>query len=224
MYFKDRTEAGQKLSKLLEKYRNQDAVVYALPRGGVILGREVSRELNLPLSLIITRKIGHPLQKEYAVCAIAEDGDMVCNESEKTFLQKEWLEKEMQKERREAKRRREIYLGGKKPKSARGKIAIIVDDGVATGLTMELAIREIKHDNPKRIVVAVPVIPADTAEKFKKEIDELIAIDIPSLYIGSVGSYYDVFYQVEDDEVVKILKSGNDGNEVLRLRKQNLRL
>ncbi len=207
MYFKDRADAGKKLSKALEKYRNKDAVIYALPRGGVILGKEISKQLGLPLDLIITRKIGHPFQHEYAICAIAEDGEMICNESEKRLIQKKWLEKEMLNERNEAKRRREIYRGGRKPQSAKGKIAIIVDDGVATGLTMELAVLEIKKDRPKMLIVAVPVIPKDTAEKFKKEIDELVALDIPEDYLGSVGSYYQEFAQVSDSEVVEILKS-----------------
>ena len=206
MYFKDRADAGKKLSKSLEKYRNKDAVVYALPRGGVILGEIIARELNLPLSLVITRKIGHPMQREYAVCVVAEDGHMICNEDEKPSLTDEWLRKQIEIEKLEAKRRREVYLPNHETLSAKDKISIIVDDGIATGLTMELAIRELRHDNPKKIIVAVPVITKDTADKFNKEEVELVALEFSEFHLGSVGAYYENFPQVEDEEVIKILK------------------
>lgn len=209
MYFKDRADAGKKLSKLLEKYRNKEAVIYALPRGGVILGGEIARELSLPLSLVITRKIGHPAQKEYAICVIAEDGHMICNKDEKAFLTEDWLHKQIEQEKQEAKRRREVYLVDQKPLSAKKKIAIIVDDGIATGLTMELAIRELKHDDPKKIIVAVPVITKDISEKFKKEGVELAALEFPEFHLGSVGAYYENFPQVEDAEAIEILKNAS---------------
>lgn len=206
MRFKNRIEAGRKLAKLLKKYKRNDAVVYALPRGGVVLGSEISKELGAPLDLIITRKIGHPFQSEYAICAVAEDGDMICNEDERARVDKKWLENETAKERQEAGRRREAYLKGRELISVQGKTAIIVDDGVATGLTMRLAIQEAKHNNPARIIVAVPVIPADTAKKIKKEVDEFIALEAPVLFFGSIGEYYDEFPQVEDEEVIKFLE------------------
>ncbi len=207
MYFKDRMEAGRKLAEALNKYKNQIAVVYALPRGGVILGEIIAKELGAYLDLVITRKIGHPLSPEYAVCAVAEDGDMICNETEKASLDPKWLERESKKEKKEAIRRRKVYLKGRLPLKTENKIALIVDDGIATGLTMELAIREVKHLNPKKIVVAIPVLPADVAEKIRKEIDELVALDIPTNYAGAVGAYYEEFPQVEDEEVIKILKN-----------------
>lgn len=217
MYFKDRAEAGKKLSKLLEECRGKDAVVYALPRGGVVLGGEIAKELNLPLSLVITRKIGHPVQREYAVCVVAEDGHMVCNEGERALLTEEWLRGQIEQQKQEAKRRREVYLADQKPLSAKNKIAIIVDDGIATGLTMELAIRELKHSDPQKIIVAVPVITKDIIEKFsagdgsalggKKESVEFAALEFPEFHLGSVGAYYDNFPQVEDAEVIEILKN-----------------
>lgn len=206
MRFINRSDAGRKLAKALIKYRNADAIVYALPRGGVVLGYEIAKKLDLPLDLVITRKIGHPLQKEYAVCAVAEDGDMFCDEFERTFLNKNWLRAEAEKEQREATRRRESYLEGKKPLSPKGKTAIIVDDGIATGLTMLLAIYEVRHGNPSRIVVAVPVMPSDVAKKIRQKADELIALDIPELYLGAVGAYYDEFPQIEDEQVKKLLR------------------
>lgn len=209
MHFRNRLEAGQKLAELLKKYKGQDVVVYALPRGGVVLGYEVAKELGAPLNLIITRKIGQLLQPEYAVCAVAEDGDLLCNEEERAALDPQWLKTEIEKEQNEARRRRETYLGKKKIATAQGKIAIVIDDGIATGLTMLLAIDEVKHENPKEIIVAVPVVPMDVAEKIKQKTDKLVALDIPVFYAGAVGAYYDEFPQVEDEEVSKLLELQN---------------
>lgn len=207
MHFKDRTEAGQKLARVLvKKYKGEEVVVYAMPRGGAVLGYEIAAELKAPLGLAITRKVGHPFQPEYAVCAVAEDGDILCDESEKAGVAKSWLAAEIKKERDEARRRRELYLKDQQPISARGKIVILVDDGIATGLTILLAIKEVMHSNPERVVVAVPVAPPDAAEKIRDMADELVVLEVPKFYLGSVGAYYDEFPQVEDSEVIKLLR------------------
>lgn len=204
MFFKDRVEAGQKLAETLKGYENAKVVVYALPRGGVVLGYEIAKALKAPLDLVITRKIGHPLQSEYAICAVTESGNMICNEEEKARIDKLWLAKEAEKERQEAKRRHLEYLGGRQRLSAKGKIAIIVDDGVATGLTIKLAMREIKGENPRKIIVAVPVVPKDIAAKIRGEAD-LVALEEAEYYLGAVGAYYDDFPQVEDEEVINLI-------------------
>lgn len=206
MFFKDRSEAGEELATKLEKYQNQDVVVYALPRGGVVLGVEIAKKLHAPLDLVITRKIGHPLNPEYALCATSENAHMVCNEEEVAGIDKKWFEAEVQKERQEAKRRREAYFKGRKPIPAKGKIAIIVDDGVATGLTMFTAILEIKHQETKKVVVAVPVAPKETADQIKSKVDEFVALEIPEVFLGAIGSYYQSFPQVSDEEVIKLMR------------------
>lgn len=206
VHFKDRAEAGQKLAEKLEKYRDKEAVIYALPRGGVVLGYEIAKRLNAPLDLIITRKIGHPNNPEYAICAIAEDGHKLCNEEERSHIDSRWFDEKAKDEQEEAKRRRELYLQGKS-ESVKGKIAIIVDDGVATGLTLRLAIKELKHKQPKRIVVAVPVAPKEIASELEKEVDEFVALDIPKFYLGAVGAYYENFSQVKDEEVIQLLEA-----------------
>lgn len=206
MRFHDRAEAGKKLAEALQKYNSEDVVVYALPRGGVVLGAEIAKALGCLLDLVITRKIGHPQQKEYAVCAVAEDGDYLCDQRELAALPEEWFNRAKEKEQKEAQRRRNVYLGGRAPLSAEGKIAILVDDGIATGLTMRLAVREIKHMKPKQVIVAVPVSPADSAERLRKEVDEFVALDVPEFFLGGIGAYYDDFPQVEDSEVIKLLK------------------
>lgn len=210
MRFKNRQEAGQLLAsgiqKVLMNHVEESAIIYALPRGGVVLGAEIAQALDLPLDLVITRKIGHPMSPEYAICAVAEDGDYLCDPTEQALVDPNWLEAEFEKEKKEAQRRRMTYLGESKAISPEGKIAIIVDDGIATGLTMWLAINEIKHYLPKRILVAVPVVPPDAAERLRAEVDGLVALDIPDLYLGAVGAYYDDFPQVTDQEVIRLLR------------------
>ena len=206
MFFKNRQEAGKKLAKALAKYQYKDVVVFGLPRGGVVLAIEVARFLAAPLDLIIPRKIGHPQNPEYAVCAVAEHGDdVICNEDERKALGEEWIKQAAAQERAEAKRRRAIYLAGKKPLSLAGKTAIIIDDGIATGLTMRAAIQDAKARKPAKIVVAIPVIPRDTAKVIAAEVDELVALDKPLIYLGAVGAYYAEFPQVSDEEVIKMM-------------------
>ncbi|MBI3570918.1 MAG: phosphoribosyl transferase [Gammaproteobacteria bacterium] len=207
MRFRNRTDAGRKLAQALKKYQNQDGVVYALPRGGVVLGAIVARDLRMPLDLLIPRKIGHPIQPEYAICAVVENGEMVCNQQEIARVDPQWFRQEVEAERNEARRRRESYLGARAPAPVEGKTAIVVDDGIATGLTMEVAIRDARRRKPARLVVAVPVAPPDTVERLSREVDEFVVLDRSLYYLGAVGAYYDSFYQVTDEEVIAMLRS-----------------
>lgn len=204
--FKDRAEAGEKLASLLKQYKDSDAVVCALPRGGVVLGEKIAKALSLPLDLIIVRKIGHPKNPEYAIAAISEDGHLVYNEEEKALVDQKWFDKEAAHQIKEAKRRRLIYLKGRIPEKIKGKTVIIVDDGIATGLTMFAAIQKIKHQNPAKIIVAIPVAPKETLNKLKEKVDEVITIFSPEFFMGAIGSYYQKFEQVEDEEVVALMR------------------
>lgn len=215
MRFADRREAGRQLAEALERFRGQPGVVYALPRGGVPLGLEVSRYLDMPLDVLIPRKIGHPLQPEYAICAVPEQGERVCNPREEASVDPNWLADAESRERVEASRRRALYGRADAPMVA-GKLAIIVDDGIATGLTMRAAIRDVAARGPSRVVVAIPVVPASTAAQLEKEADELVALEITDQYLGAVGAYYDSFPQVSDHEVIAMLQQATDrevGNE-----------
>src|SRR3989344_5520510 len=198
--FKDRKEAGILLAERLAEYRDKDAVVYALPRGGVVLGFEIARFLHIPLDLVIARKIGHPENPEYAVCAVTKEGEPFCNEREQAILDPEWLEREIKKERGEAKRRRETYLGNKKHYSAKNKIAIVVDDGVATGLTLRSAFRFLRKEQPKELVVAIPVAPHELMDVLRAETDKVVVLKDEEEYLGAVGAYYQNFPQVSDEE------------------------
>jgi len=205
MLFKNRTDAGQRLARALIKYKVEDVIVYALPRGGIVLGLEIAKRLNAPLDLIITRKIGYPGNEECALCAVAEDGHMICDSSGMSLVDSQWIQERAEKEMEEARRRRITYLKGREPLAGTGKIAIIVDDGVATGLTLMLAIQELKHCNPKRIVVAVPVSSPIAVWKIQQEADELIVLDTPANFYA-VGACYESFPQLTDDEVIKIME------------------
>lgn len=209
MLFMDRRDAGIRLAKALEKYKGRDVVVFALPRGGVVLGAEIAREFNAPLDLVITKKMGHPSNPEYAICAVAEQGEPVCNPSELSRVEPTWFQDELKRIRAEIKRRRMEYLGDAAPIDVAGKTAIIVDDGIATGYTMMAGILELKKRKPKRVVVAIPVTPYETAQTLLTMADDLVSLDIDRNYLGAVGAYYRDFRQVEDDEVVALLKSAN---------------
>lgn len=204
---RDRTDAGKQLAKKLSQYRGQDAVVLALPRGGVVVGFEVARELSARLDIIAIRKIGHPFHPEYAIGAVDEHGARILNEMEAANVDKDWLKQETEREVEEAKRRSNVYRGGKSAEKLEDKILILVDDGIATGLTMQLAVRSVKAQAPAKIVVAVPVASADSLRALKDEgADEVLVLEPPEEFMGAVGSHYMRFDQTSDEEVIRLLK------------------
>lgn len=207
MMYNDRSHAGRLLAEKLLEYAGEDTVVYALPRGGVVLGYEVAKLLGCPLDLVVTRKIGHPFSPEYAICAVSENAPAICNEHETRKMEKHWLEYEISKQRKEIQRRKDAYPAPWI--SPEGKTAIIIDDGIATGLTIQSAIEEIRLQKPKLLIAAVPVSPDDTAAKLSKMVDRLVCLDIPAYYLGAVGSYYYDFRQVSDSEVIELLRLAN---------------
>lgn len=209
MFFSNRKEAGVKLAHALQKYAGRPCVVLALPRGGVVLGAEIAAALKAPLDLLIPMKIGHPENPEYAIGAVTETGEPVFNPSVLREAGLDWFNQRVIQKRREAKRRREAYRGKRSPLPVEGKTVILVDDGIATGWTMRAAIREVRRSKPARVVVAIPVVPGDTAERLRQEVDVLVALDIPEFYAGAVGAYYEDFGQVDDEEVTSLIeKSG----------------
>ncbi len=193
------------MAEALKQYAGQEVVVYALPRGGVVLGAEIARRLRAPLDLIITRKIGHPFDPEYAIAAVTEKGDLVGNEKEISRLDPEWFRAEVAAERAEAERRRKRYLESRPTPSVRGKVAILVDDGLATGLTMKAAVKELRHREPREIVIAVPVAPAETVRELAGLVERMVALRAPEDFLGAIGAYYDDFPQVTDQQVADLL-------------------
>lgn len=203
--FKDRRDAGRYLSERLKQLKGQDCVVYGLPRGGVVVADEIAHSLNAPLDLLFAHKIGHPYHAEYAVAAVSEDGHLL--ESSRELLDKRWLESQKKIQLEEIQRKRNAYLKDRSDHPVKDKIAIVVDDGIATGLTMRVAIEELKARQPQKIIVAVPVTPKSTADLLRKSgVDEVIGMEIPEgEFLGAVGAYYRDFSQTEDAEVLNIL-------------------
>lgn len=206
MVFKNRQEAGELLAHKLIKYKQNGTIVYAIPRGGVIPAVEIAKFLNAPCDLVITRKIGHPYNSEYAVAAIAENGHILKDKHEMKNIDAVWFKKAVAEQQQEIKRRRDTYLPTK-PTNIINNVAILVDDGIATGLTMRVAIKELRVRNPKKIVVAAPIIPQETFLTLMREADEVVALDVPSdeSFLGSVGAYYAQFPPVTDEEVITTL-------------------
>lgn len=207
MVFQNRKEAGIKLAEALSKFKDDDVIVFALPRGGVVLGVEIAEKLDAPLDLVITKKIGHPFNSEYAIGAVAESGEPLYNAAELRRVDASWRRSEEERMRAELKRRRRDYFGDREQEDLAGKVAIIVDDGIATGLTMMAAIKYLRGQGAERIVVAIPVTPYDTAQRLREQTDDLVSLQIDRYYRGAVGAYYKDFRQVSDEEVIALLRS-----------------
>lgn len=203
--FSDRYEAGRLLADKLGPYIGQETIIYALPRGGVVLGAVVAERFHTPLELLIARKIAHPSNPEYAICAVTENGDAICNEIETSIMDKRWLRKAIQDTRAEAKRRRLCYMPIPTHTLLQPKVAIIIDDGVATGLSIRVAINEVRKQNPEKIIIATPVIPAQTARKLEPYVDEIVALRKPREFLGAIGAYYTNFDSVKDEEVISLM-------------------
>lgn len=205
MIFENRKEAGKLLAKKLAKYKNnKNVIVYALPRGGAIIGDTIAKYLSCPLDLIITRKIGHPSNPEYAIAAIAENGKLLVEEADTADVDKKWLSEEIERQREEIQRRKQEYVEGRDMIDPTGKIAILTDDGIATGLTIKVGVEELKKHHPKKIIIAVPVAPESSVSELLHVADEVVTLDTP-LFFGAIGSFYREFGQVEDSEVKEIM-------------------
>lgn len=202
--FKDRTEAGKKLGKLLKKYRDEKPLVLALPRGGVVIGYEVAKKLKAPFSVIISRKIASPSMPEYGVGAVSEGGLYIDKTNIKDVgLNKDQLDVLIKLQKEEVDRRIKLYRKGKKLPNLSGKIVILVDDGLATGVTAFAAIKALKKLGARKIIFAAPVCDRRTAKKLKGQTETIECLSYPEL--SSVGAFYLNFEQVSDEEVIKIL-------------------
>lgn len=211
--FANRAEAGRALAqRLLQLHLPPPIVVLALPRGGVPVGAEVARALGAQLDLVLVRKIGVPWQRELAVAAVAEGEppDIVIDDEVQraTDVSAAYIEAQAQTELGEIARRRQIYLHGRAPVAVEGCTAIVVDDGIATGTTMRVALRALRHRRPARLVLAVPVAPTDTLEALRGEVDQVVCLYQPHPF-NAVGQHYDEFHQVDDDEVIAALDIAN---------------
>ena len=206
--FTDRREAGNQLASRLREYKDQLGVlVLALPRGGVATGYEIACSLNVPLDIVIVRKLGFPGEPELGIGAISETGTVVLNESIISMygVPKDYIEREISRQKEEITRRLKLYRKGKKLLSLEGKTIILVDDGVATGATVKAAIATLRKEKLKKLVAALPVAPPAVADELKQMVDTFICIETPFDFMA-VGSYYRDFAQVSDEEVVDFLE------------------
>lgn len=199
--FQDRIDAGLALSRHLQHYKHVDGITLAVPRGGVSVAFPVARILELPLEIILSKKIGHPLHKEFAIGAVSLTGQVIAPSA---FATDEYIQRETANIREQLRDMYKKYMGDKEPTPVKNKTVIIIDDGVATGHTLLSTIDMIRNEAPKKLVIAVPVASQQAAEKLSEAADEFVCLWIPS-HFRSVGEFYEDFTQVSDEDVIKML-------------------
>jgi putative phosphoribosyl transferase len=206
--FKDRHDAGKRLAQRLLHYKGaKDAIVIALPRGGVVLGYDISLALRLPLDVLITRKLGTPLNPELAMGALAETGYLHMNQDVMREYQvtKAQLDEVMRRQKSEIDRRLARYRGGRALPSLKGRTVILVDDGIATGATFYASLGALIKSEAARVVAAVPVAPPRIAAELNTLVDEVVVLHTSEWFFG-IGQFYEEFPQVEDEEVIACLE------------------
>lgn len=208
MKFKDRMEAAQILAVKLQKYKGSNSIILAIPRGGVPLGYTISKALNLPLDLVLSKKIGHPMHKEYAIGAVTLENRVLSDVASQ--VSSNYIEEETQRIREKLKKKIQEYYGKKKPISHKNKILIIVDDGIATGNTVLSTVQMLSEEAPQKIIVATPVASPSAIIKMQNSpyIDEVICILAPEHFMA-VGQFYEDFEQVDDYLVKEMLQKAN---------------
>jgi len=208
MKFMNRGEAGRRLADKLLHLKDRQPVVLALPRGGVAVGFEIAQALDAPLDIVLVRKIGVPGQPELALGAVTDGA------GHETFIDRDlaasldvpdsYIDGESARQLEEIERRRKLYCKGRPPPEIAGHTAIVVDDGIATGATMRVALQAVRRHGLARLVLAVPVAPPETLTALREEVDEAVCLEIPA-QLGAIGYYYRDFHQMSDREVTELL-------------------
>ena len=209
MVFKSRGDAGVQLALKLQRYcKQKDTLVVGLARGGVAVAYEVAKALQLPLDVLIVRKIGAPGHEELGIGAVTENGTISLNEQLIATLgvSSDYLKRETEKQKQAALKRAQRYRKGGLAPNFKGKTILLVDDGIATGASMRVAIQALRASNAAKIVIAVPVAAPDSLQQIAKEADEIVCLSKP-VFFEAVGSFYKAFEQVSDEEVVRLLSS-----------------
>lgn len=203
MKFTNREAAAQQLAERMMAYQGSDSIVMAIPRGGVPVGAVIARVLGLPLDIFLVKKIGHPMSSEYAIGAVSLEEVSV--DREDGSVSPDYVEREAARIRAELKRRYKLFTGKTTPPDYRGKTVLLVDDGIATGSTLLLAVRSIRKAGAAKIVIAVPVAPPSAARTFRPHCEEYICLYEPYNFEG-VGQFYEEFPQVDDEAVLQLLQ------------------
>ena len=190
-YFTDRYDAAMQLAKKLEKYKGENGVVLAVPRGGVPIGYFIASQLGFELDLLMSKKLGHPYNEEFAIGAVGLEDEII---EETQGISLEYINEEVNNIHRQLKERYSKFMVDKKPVDITGKIVIVVDDGVATGRTILATLEMLRRKNPAKLLVAVPVSSREAAERIRKEVDEFVCLYTPFPFYG-VGRFYRDFSQ-----------------------------
>lgn len=207
--FRDRADAGNQLAGRLLHLKNEDPVVYGLPRGGVVVAAKVAAALDAPLDVLVVRKIGAPNQPELALGAVTngESPQRTLNEQliGLVGVSEDYLEAEGKRQLDEVRRRTEAYRRGRPAVNAAGRTVIVVDDGIATGATVQAGIMGLRMQQPRKVVLAVPVAAPDSLERLRADVDEIVCLCAPASFMA-VGMFYDTFAQTTDEEVIDMLE------------------
>lgn len=191
------------LADALKKFQHEPGIVLAVPRGGVPVAYAVVKKLGFPLELVLTKKIGHPMNKEYAIGAASLTDYFVVPDKD---VSQDYIDQELIRIRKRLQEMQKIFQGDRKPADPAGKTLIVIDDGMATGNTLLATVRVLRKSNPAKIILAVPVASRQAVAKLSREVDEVIALEIPQEFYG-VGLFYENFDQVSDEEVMYYLES-----------------
>ncbi len=205
--FKDRREAGRLLAQQLSGYRGQKAVVLGIPRGGIIVAQELARALEAETDIVLAHKLRTPGHAELAMGSVAEDGKLFLNEEVvgELGVGEAYIQQERAQQMAEIRRRTELFRHSRPKVSLTGRKVIVTDDGVATGATTQAALWAVRLEKPEKLIAALPVGPEDTIMRLAEDVDEMICLRTPPLFVA-VGQFYVRFEPVEDEEVLEILK------------------
>ncbi len=214
-YFTDRVDAGRRLALALKDFIGKTAIVLAIPRGGVVVGFEIANDLDLPLDVIIPRKIGAPDNPELAIGAMTEDGTTILDENIVTYIgvSDDYIKEESARQKKEIERRMKLYRQDEPYPNLTGLDVIIVDDGIATGSTMKAALASVKNRGAKTVTVAIPVGPPSTIKELEKQAHKVICLYTPEFF-QAIGQFYDDFTQTTDEEVIELLKQSRQRKQV----------
>jgi putative phosphoribosyl transferase len=206
-FFADRVDAGKRLASALKDFQGKDAIVLAIPRGGVVVGYQIAKELDLRLDVIIPRKIGAPDNPELAIGAMTEDGTVILDEGLMNYLgvSQHYVKEESERQKSEIKRRLRMYRQNEPTPDLKGCDVIIVDDGIATGSTMKAALASVKKSGAKTETIAIPMGPPSTIKELRKQADKVLCLYMPE-YFAAIGQFYGDFNQTTDEEVIQLLK------------------
>lgn len=207
--FRDRSEAGRLLASQLKQKYNQKVIVLGIPRGGVIVAKQIADILQAELDVAIARKVGAPNNPEFAIGAVSETGEFFPNEAIASQLDSlaEYIQQEKKHQLCEIKKRIKLFRSVKPKLDLKERVIIVTDDGIATGATMQAVIWAVRKENPAKVIVALPVGPQDSIERISQDVDEIVALRVPPFF-GAVGQFYTNFDQTQDEEVLEILKNG----------------